>query len=112
MKLLAPTAIAAALIARVSAHTVVYAARLNDKAMGNDFIRMPLNNEPVKDLTSPDLMCNSNGSNPASSWLPFQAGDALILEWRTTFSAGQQDLGANTPPDQVVSESHHGPLCT
>lgn len=112
MKLLTPTAIAAALITGVTAHSITGFVKINGQQMGNSFIRLVANNNPVKDLTSPDMLCNVGGSNPASSWLPVQAGTTFTVEWRYVPISADQDLGENTPPDGVIAGSHKGPLCT
>jgi cellulase len=98
------TATVLALASSVSAHTLMYSAWVNGVDQGdgrNVYIRSPPNNSPVKDLSSPDLVCNVNGGKAASSFVSAAAGDTLTFEWYH-----------NTRGDDIVDLSHKGPIIT
>ncbi|VTT66512.1 unnamed protein product [Fusarium fujikuroi] len=62
------SAAALAMATTVSAHAQVYGLWVNGEDQGdgrNVYIRSPASNSPVKDLTSPDLVCNVNGGKAA-----------------------------------------------
>ena len=84
MKFFALTAIAATLIAEVSAHTRVYNVLIdgNDYGPGaGSYIRQPPTNDPVKDLTSSDIRCNTNGYNAVPNYVPVPAGSNVTTVW-------------------------------
>ena len=65
-------------------HAQIFGVWVNDVDQGNGqnvYIRSPPNNSPVKDLTSPDLVCNVNGGTPVGSFVTAAAGDKLSVEW-------------------------------
>ncbi|KAK4237157.1 glycosyl hydrolase family 61-domain-containing protein [Achaetomium macrosporum] len=93
-----------ALASTVSAHTLMWSAWVNGVDQGdgrNVYIRSPPNNSPVKDLASPDLVCNVNGGKAAPSFIQAAAGDKLTFEWYH-----------NTRGDDIVDLSHKGPIIT
>lgn len=93
-----------ALASSVSAHTLMYGAWVNGVDQGdgrNAYIRSPPNNSPVKDLASPDLVCNVNGGKAVPNFLSAAAGDTLTFEWYH-----------NTRGDDIVDPSHLGPIIT
>ena len=118
MKFLALTAIAAALIAGVSAHTRLYDAAVGGKDMGSGSIRLASSNSPVKDLTSPNLRCNDNGENPVSEWVQVQAGQVVTTKWGTYIPPPVGQPGAylvldhDSPNDDIIDPSHKGGICT
>ena len=86
MKFPTLVAITAILIAEVSAHSRVWSIWVNGTDQGTGagrYIRQPPTNDPIKDLTSPDLRCNVNGSIPVPTYVPVQAGSAVTTEWCT-----------------------------
>ena len=93
-----------ALASSVSAHTLMYGVWVNGVDQGdgrNAYIRSPPNNSPVKDLASPDLVCNVNGGKAVPNFLSAAAGDTLTFEWYH-----------NTRGDDIVDLSHLGPIIT
>ncbi|KAI1085539.1 glycosyl hydrolase family 61-domain-containing protein [Whalleya microplaca] len=88
----------------VSAHTTVFSVWVNDEDQGdgrNVYIRSPPNNNPVKDLTSSDLVCNVNGGTAVASFVSAAAGDKVTFEWYH-----------NTRGDDIIDSSHKGPIIT
>jgi len=86
MKFLAIAAIAATLISEVSAHSRVWSVWVDGSDQGKGegrYIRQPPNNDPVKDLTSPNLACNVNGKNSVPEYVTVPAGHTLTSEWCT-----------------------------
>ncbi|KKF97170.1 Endo-beta-1 4-glucanase D [Ceratocystis platani] len=88
----------------VSAHTTLFSAWVNGVDQGdgrNVYIRSPTNNNPVKDLTSPDLVCNVNGGKAVAEFVSAAAGDKITFEWY------HDNRG-----DDILAASHKGPLIT
>jgi cellulase len=88
----------------VSAHAQVYGLWVNGKDQGDGrstYIRSPANNNPVKDLTSPDIVCNVNGGKAAPEFAKAAAGDEITFEWYH-----------NTRGDDIIDGSHKGPIIT
>ncbi|KAI1484851.1 glycosyl hydrolase family 61-domain-containing protein [Biscogniauxia mediterranea] len=97
-------AVAATLAATVSAHTRVYSIWVNGVDQGDGrstYIRSPPTNDPVKDLSSANLVCNVNGGTPGSAFVTAAAGDTLTFEWYH-----------NTRGDDIIDSSHKGPIIT
>lgn len=95
---------ATAMASSVSAHAMVWSAWVNGVDQGDgrsDYIRSPPNNNPVKDLTSADLVCNVNGGTAVPSFVSAAAGDTISFEWYH-----------NTRGDDIIDASHKGPLIT
>lgn len=104
MRLTATSTAAAALVGTVSAHTRVFSAWVNDVDQGDGrttYIRSPPNNNPVKDLTSPDLACNAAGGTAMPDFVSAAAGDTVALEWYH-----------DTRGDDIIASSHKGPVMT
>lgn len=96
--------VAAALMATASAHTTIYGVWVNDVFQEdgrNDYIRSPPNNDPVKDTTSPDIVCNVNGATAVPSFVSANAGDKISAEWY------HDNRG-----DDIIASSHKGPIIT
>lgn len=94
----------AALLGTASAHTRVFSAWVNDVDQGDGrttYIRSPPNNNPVKDLTSPNLACNAAGGTAMPEFVSAAAGDTVSLEWYH-----------NTRGDDIIASSHKGPIMT
>jgi len=86
MKFPTLVAITAILIAEVSAHSRVFTIWVNGTDQGagaGRYIRQPPTNSPIKDLTSPDIRCNVNGSLRVPTYVPVQAGGTVTAEWCT-----------------------------
>lgn len=84
MQFKASSATLAALVGTVSAHTRIFGAWVNDVDQGDGrttYVRSPPNNNPVKDLTSPDLFCNAAGATAMPEFVSAAAGDTVALEW-------------------------------
>lgn len=95
---------AVAMATTVSAHAQVYGVWVNGEDQGdgrNAYIRSPDNNSPVKDLASPDIVCNVNGGTPVPEFVSVAAGDSLAFEWYH-----------NTRADDIIDASHQGPIIT
>lgn len=96
--------LALAFASGASAHALMYGIHVNGADQGdgrNVYIRTPPNNSPVKDLASPDMVCNVNGGKAASSFVQAAAGDTLTFEWYH-----------NTRDDDIIDGSHKGPIIT
>lgn len=111
------TATIAAMVAQMAyAHTTITSVMLNGVDQGlpapvhgigtnltaNGYIRVPKNNDPVKDVTSPTLTCNVNNTAAPVS-IPVAAGDKLTLQWHHDFI---------TDSDDIIDGSHKGPVIT
>ncbi|KAM0280550.1 hypothetical protein ACHAQH_003995 [Verticillium albo-atrum] len=95
---------ALAMATTVSAHAQMYGIWVNGVDQGDgrkDYIRSPPNNSPVKDLTSPDIVCGVNGGTPVPSFAKAAAGDKLSFEWYH-----------DNRDDDIIDGSHEGPLIT
>ncbi|KAM6533238.1 hypothetical protein FALCPG4_006249 [Fusarium falciforme] len=95
---------ALAMASTVSGHALMYGVWVNGEDQGdgqNVYIRSPANNSPVKDLTSPDIVCNVNGGKAAPKFVSAAAGDTLTFEWYH-----------NTRSDDIIDGSHKGPIIT
>ncbi|KAF2235828.1 lytic polysaccharide monooxygenase, partial [Viridothelium virens] len=87
------------------AHTTLYALWVNDvdQGLGNTgtgYIRSPPNNNPVKDLTSPDMACNVNNV-PAPKYVSVKPGDNVTFEWHHN---------SRDASDDIIASSHKGPV--
>ena len=56
-------------------------------------------NNPVKDVTSPDIACNVNGGIAAPNFVSAAAGDKITFEWY------HDNRG-----DDIIAASHEGPV--
>lgn len=84
MKFLTLAAIAATLIAKVGAHTILVDVIINGVNQGagaGSYIREPPTNEPILNLTSPNLRCNTNGFKPLPHYVPVPAGGVVTTQW-------------------------------
>lgn len=93
-----------ALATAVSAHTRMINVWVNGADQGdgrNTYIRTPPNNSPVKDLASPEIVCNVNGATAAPEFVSAAAGDVLSFEW---FHDNRDD--------DIIDGSHKGPVIT
>lgn len=104
MRTSAAALLTVAFAASVNAHTRIYSAWVNGVDQGDGrttYIRSPPNNDPVKDVTSPDLVCNVAGATPAAEFVSAAAGDTVTLEWY------HDNRG-----DDIIASSHKGPIIT
>ena len=87
-----------------SAHTSIFAIEVDGVDQGdgrNVYIRSPPNNTPVKDVKSPDIVCNVNGGKAVGSFVSAPAGAKITFEWF------HDNRG-----DDIVDPSHKGPIMT
>ncbi|RKU40431.1 hypothetical protein DL546_002210 [Coniochaeta pulveracea] len=97
-------AIVSALAAGANAHATMFSVWVNGVDQGdgrNVYIRSPPNNNPVKDLASPNLVCNVNGGTAVNRFVSAAAGDTLSFEWYH-----------NSRGDDIIDASHQGPIIT
>ncbi|KAJ3052902.1 hypothetical protein HK097_005435 [Rhizophlyctis rosea] len=99
MKFLAIGALVSSMAASAMAHATVMALHVNGASKGNQGLRSPPNNNPVKDVNSGDMYCNANGNNAVGTWLPVRGGDSLTFQW-----------GHNSLNDDIIASSHKGPI--
>lgn len=95
---------AMAMASTVSGHALMYSAWVNGEDQGNGqsvYIRSPPDNGPVKDLSSPDLVCNVNGGKAAPEFVKAAAGDTLSFEWYH-----------DNRNDDIIDGTHQGPIIT
>ncbi|KIP06739.1 glycoside hydrolase family 61 protein [Phlebiopsis gigantea 11061_1 CR5-6] len=94
-----------ALVASVTAHTLVWGVWINGVDQGdgrNIYIRSPPNNNPVLNLTDPAMACNVDNrgiSLEVPQWVSVKSNDSLTFEWYH-----------NTRDDDIIASSHHGPI--
>jgi cellulase len=131
---------AAATAQLVAAHTFVYGIRVNgvdlgrgdgkkgpgDVKNGPHYIRSVRNNDPVKNLMSRDMTCNTPGS-PAPSWATVKGGDKV--SWRNPYARHKSSRPKKTKhrlvshhqidiewhhntkiENEVIASSHKGPV--
>ncbi|TDZ36043.1 putative endo-beta-1,4-glucanase D [Colletotrichum spinosum] len=65
------------------------------------YIRQPATNDPVKDITSTDIICNKKGATAVEGSVKVAAGSDISFEWYH-----------NTQGDDIIDGSHKGPLQT
>jgi hypothetical protein len=89
------------LAASVRAHAYVWGIKINNEPQGRGdadgaYIRKIFNNDPVKDLQSPDMTCNRN-KGVAKKTLDLKGGDnskfLKISSYRVTHSDSNDYLG-------------------
>lgn len=95
-----------ALAGTASSHATMFGVSVNgeDQGDGRDkYIRTPATNDPVRDLQSPNLVCNTNGGRAAPSFVKAAAGDTLAFRW---FHFKPSD------PGDILDPSHKGAVLT
>ena len=119
MKSLLLAAIVAVLVAEVSAHTRVWSVWVNGSDQGagaGRYIRQPPTNNPVKNLTSSDIRCNTNGYSPVGTYVSVPAGGTVTTEWCTQALPFADQCGSNLlldhnyRGDDIIAASHEGPI--
>jgi lytic cellulose monooxygenase (C1-hydroxylating) len=88
----------------VSAHARMYGVWVNGEDQGNGqdvYIRTPPNNSPVKDLSSPEIVCNVDGDRARPEFVSAAGGDTLSFEWYH-----------DNRDDDIIDGSHKGPIIT
>ncbi len=89
-----------------SAHATMFGASPNSSAPSDGrskYIRTPPTNDPVRDLASPNIICNVAGGTPAPSFLRAAPGDTLTFRW---FHFNPSD------PGDILDPSHKGAILT
>ena len=84
-----------------NAHSRVFGLYVNDAFQGDGrtaYIRSPPSNSPIKDVSSADIVCNSNNVAAPSS-VSVNAGDKVTFEWY------HDNRG-----DDIIDGSHQGPI--
>jgi cellulase len=105
-----------ALASTASSHATMSGVSVNGKDQGdgvNKYIRSPLvpppkdapkaSNDPVRDLKSPNLVCNTGGGKAAPNCVKAAAGDTLAFRWA---------LVPGDPRNIVLDPSHKGAILT
>jgi len=87
----------------VAGHAFIWGIHINGKDMGRgdgegSYIRRIFNNDPVKNVKSPDMTCNKN-KGPNKKTLDVKGGDKITIEW-----------AHNTRGDEIIAGSHKGPV--
>ncbi|KAH6626544.1 glycoside hydrolase [Chaetomium sp. MPI-SDFR-AT-0129] len=93
--------------ALVTAHATLISLSIAGKDQGkgaDKYIRAPATNDPIRDLTSPNIICNTNGGKPAPSFVKAAAGDKLTMRW--------WHYNPDDPNDYPLDPSHKGALLT
>ncbi len=106
--LLTLTTLALALASTVSGHASVFNIFVNDKDQGNgtfNYIRSPPlpSNNPVKDIKSPNIICNLAGGTPVANFVKAAPGDKLAFRWFHFVP---------TDPNDILDPSHKGAILT
>ncbi|KAF1983603.1 lytic polysaccharide monooxygenase [Aulographum hederae CBS 113979] len=88
------------------AHLVAFAAWVNgvDQGTANNapsYVRVHPGNNPIQDVTSPNMKCNLNGDAPAAKTVKAMPGDKITIEWHHESRA---------PTDDIIADSHKGPI--
>ncbi|KXX81149.1 putative endo-beta-1,4-glucanase D [Madurella mycetomatis] len=98
--------LALGLASTASAHATMHNVFVNGKDQGNGegkYIRSPSSNDPVRDLKSRDLACNTKGGDPVPEFVKVSAGDELSFRW--------YHYNPNDPGD-ILDSSHKGAILT
>ncbi|KAL9113787.1 MAG: hypothetical protein Q9227_002232 [Pyrenula ochraceoflavens] len=97
-----------ALAATACAHTIFQRASINGADQGLLVgVRSPDSNNPIQDVTSANIACNTGFHQPVSSKvINVPAGSKVGAGW------GHVIGGAQIPndPDNPIASSHHGPI--
>lgn len=99
-------ALALAFASTASAHATMFSVSVNGKDQGdgrNKYIRSPTSNNPVRDLRSPNLVCNDRGNTEVPGFVKASAGDKLTFRW--------YHYNPNDPGD-ILDPSHKGAILT
>lgn len=105
MKLSASVAALAA--TSVSAHTIFQRLSVDGVDQGQlNGVRAPSSNNPVQNVQSGDIACNTNLLNPVSTSVVTIPAGARVGTWWQHIIGGPQ--GSNDP-DNPIAASHHGP---
>ncbi|TGZ82288.1 hypothetical protein EX30DRAFT_395134 [Ascodesmis nigricans] len=107
------TVLTATLLPTVSAHVRLFAISVNgmDQGVGcnelngsKDYIRCPGNDNPILDMKSEHLACNTKGAEEVKEWIKVTGGDKITFHW------GHNKRSQDKPDDMIIDKSHLGPL--
>ncbi|KAL2152174.1 hypothetical protein VTH82DRAFT_5358 [Thermothelomyces myriococcoides] len=107
MLLLTLATLVSLLARHVSAHARLFRVSVNGKDQGdglNKYIRSPATNDPVRDLSSAAIVCNTQGAKAAPEFVKAAAGDKLTFLWAHD--------SPDDPGDYVLDPSHKGAILT
>jgi cellulase len=100
--------LAALAAASVSAHTIFQEVSVNGAEQGLlHGVRSPNSNNPVQNVQSADLTCNTGLHSPVSTDVITVAAGAKVGTWWQHVIGGPQ--GSNDA-DNPIASSHHGPV--
>jgi cellulase len=105
--LLSVTLAVLALAHHASAHATIFRVSVNGKDQGdgvNKYVRSPATNDPVRELESPSLVCNTKGGTEVGSSVKAAAGDKITFHW--------WHYNPDDPNDFPLDPSHKGAMQT
>lgn len=99
-----------ALAATSSAHTIFQRLKVDGQDQGSlTGIRVPTSNNPIQDVSSSNIACNSGFSQPVSSKvIDVKAGSQISAFWGHVIGGAQSANDKDNP----IAPSHHGPIIT
>ena len=95
-------------VASVNAHAIFHSAVVNGKSQGLLFgVRAPESNNPIQDVSSSSMACNSGLKSPVSKdVIELAPGDKFGMQWNHVIG-GPQGSGDQDDP---IAASHKGPV--
>lgn len=109
MKFFTLAAIAATLIAEVSAGTFLQSIWVDGVDQGAGAIRKPSTSASVKNLTSTDIRCNG-GNLPVENYVLVPAGGRLTAQWCTYGPSPVHQLASSAFRPRFPGRCHHRSL--
>jgi len=95
-------------LSTVNAHSIFQRIKVNDVDQGQLVgVRAPAVNNPVLDVTSPSVACNTGLKSPVSSAVVTIPAGAEVGAWYQHVLGGPQMAG---DPDNPIAKSHKGPI--
>jgi len=95
-------------VSTVHAHCIFQRLKVNDVDQGQLVgVRAPAVNNPVKDVTSPDIACNTGLKSPISTAIVTIPAGGKVSAWFQHVLGGPQMAG---DPDNPIAASHKGPV--
>ncbi|KUJ24121.1 glycoside hydrolase [Mollisia scopiformis] len=92
----------------VNAHAIFQRIKVNGVDQGQLVgVRAPAVDNPVKDVTSPDIACNTGLKAPVSTAVVTVPAGAIVSAWYQHVLGGPQMAGDK---DNPIAASHKGPL--
>lgn len=91
-----------------NAHCIFQRLRVNDVDQGQLVgVRAPAVNNPVQDVTSPNIACNTGLKSPVSTAVVTIPAGAKVSAWFQHVLGGPQMAGDT---DNPIAPSHKGPV--